>query len=85
MVLHGEAASRGGLPTRAVGGLESHARRSDTLAGMARARNTTYVSVCITNDEKTILDEAAAAAGTNRNRFIRNWIATLTCRREEKA
>lgn len=37
----------------------------------------------ITNEEKTILDEAAAAAGVNRNRFIRNWIASLAAKRDK--
>lgn len=52
---------------------------------MARTRNTTYVSVCLTNEEKTILDAAAEAAGQKRNRFIRNWIATLTHRKDDEA
>jgi uncharacterized protein (DUF1778 family) len=52
---------------------------------MARARNTTYVSMSITNEEKAILDAAVEAAGTNRNRFIRNWIATLVKRRDGQA
>ena len=42
-----------------------------------RTNNGTYVSVSLTKQEKELLDEAAKAAGTNRNRFIRNWIASL--------
>lgn len=44
---------------------------------MARERTFTYVSVQLSQAEKTILDSAAKAAGVNRNRFIRSWIASL--------
>ncbi len=42
-----------------------------------KPNNTTYVSVQLSLEEKDLLDEAAEAAGVPRNRFIRNWIATL--------
>lgn len=48
---------------------------------MARQKNTTYVSICISLLEKKLLDEAVAKAGTNRNRFIRNWIDTLATKK----
>ena len=41
-------------------------------------KTTTYVSVCLSFDEKAILDAAAKEAGQTRYRWIRNWIATLT-------
>lgn len=44
---------------------------------MPKAKETTHVSVQLTLAEKQILDDAAEAAGKNRNRFIRDWIATL--------
>lgn len=50
---------------------------------MARSKNTTFVSMCVSNDEKRILDEAAAADAEkrgepfNRNQFIRRWIRSL--------
>lgn len=40
-------------------------------------KQTTYVSVCLSEDEKAVLDQAAALAGKARNRFIRDWISTL--------
>lgn len=45
---------------------------------MPRVRNTVYVSMAISKEEKRVLDLAVMRAGVNRNRFIRNWIATLT-------
>ena len=51
---------------------------------MARANNSIYVSVCLSNEEKQILDEAAKAAGRKRNRFIREWIASLVGQRNEE-
>ena len=42
-----------------------------------RGKNTLYVSAQISRTEKTVLDDAAAAAGVTRNRFIRMWIASL--------
>jgi len=44
---------------------------------MTRSKNTTFVSMCLTNEEKRLLDEAAAESGFCRNRFIRNWILSL--------
>lgn len=44
----------------------------------ARERTSTYVSMQVSESEKSILDAAAKAAGMNRNRFIRRWIASLT-------
>lgn len=40
-------------------------------------KQTTYVSVCLSEDEKAVLDAAVAEAGMNRNAFIRRWIASL--------
>lgn len=40
-------------------------------------KQTTYVSVCLSEDEKAVLDAAVAESGKARNRFIRDWIATL--------
>lgn len=48
---------------------------------MARDKNTVYVSMAISKEEKAQLDAAAKRAGINRNRFIRNWISTLTAKR----
>lgn len=48
---------------------------------MAREKNTVYVSMAISKEEKAMLDAAVKKAGVNRNRFIRNWIATLTAKR----
>lgn len=45
-----------------------------------RPNNTERISVQLTKEEKDMLDEAAKAANLNRNRFIRNWIATLVRR-----
>ena len=36
-----------------------------------------YFTVQATIDEKAILDEAAKAAGMNRNQFVRHWINTI--------
>lgn len=44
---------------------------------MPRPKNTVYVSMAISKEEKKELDDAAKRAGVNRNRFIRTWIATL--------
>lgn len=44
---------------------------------MVRTRGTTFVSMAISFAEKWRLDSAARKAGTNRNRFIRDWLATL--------
>ncbi len=45
---------------------------------MARMpKQSTYISVSLSEDEKAQLDAAAAEAGKNRNRFVRDWIATL--------
>lgn len=45
---------------------------------MARApKQSTYVSVCLSEDEKAVLDDAVRDSGKNRNRFIRDWISTL--------
>lgn len=41
------------------------------------AKQSTYISVSLSEDEKEQLDTAAAEAGKNRNRFVRDWIATL--------
>jgi uncharacterized protein (DUF1778 family) len=41
------------------------------------AKQSTYISVSLSEDEKADLDAAALAAGKNRNRFVRDWIATL--------
>lgn len=45
---------------------------------MKHDRNTVYVSMAISRQEKKVLDEAAAQAGVNRNRFLRQFIATLS-------
>ena len=42
---------------------------------MARSKNTTYVSICLPNEEKSHLDELVEASGKNRNRFLRDLIA----------
>lgn len=42
-----------------------------------RPRNVTYVSVQLTQEEKDILDAEVKRVGLTRNRFIRNWIASL--------
>lgn len=42
-----------------------------------RPKNTVYVSMAISLEEKAVLDAAAKKAGINRNRFIRNWISSL--------
>jgi uncharacterized protein (DUF1778 family) len=36
-----------------------------------------YITVQLTIDEKTILDDAAEKAEMNRNAFIRKWINSL--------
>lgn len=36
-----------------------------------------YVSMAISKQEKALLDEAAKKMGVNRNRFLRQFIATL--------
>jgi uncharacterized protein (DUF1778 family) len=43
-----------------------------------------YITVQMTIDEKTILDAAAASAGTNRNAFVRNWINTVLAKSKKK-
>lgn len=43
-------------------------------------RQTVYVSANLSREEKATLDAAAKAAGVTRNRFIKDWIATLTRR-----
>lgn len=45
---------------------------------MKRDKNTVYVSMAISRQEKKTLDDAAAKAGVNRNRFLRQFIATLS-------
>lgn len=40
-----------------------------------------YFTVQTTIDERTILDEAAAAAGMNRNQFVRHWINTILAKK----
>lgn len=42
---------------------------------MARSKNTTYISVCLPNEEKSHLDELVKASGKNRNRYLRDLIA----------
>jgi len=42
-----------------------------------RDKNTVYVSMAISKQEKKVLDDAARRAGVNRNRFLRQFIATL--------
>lgn len=44
---------------------------------MSRVNNTVYVSIQLSREEKAVLDQAAREAGTNRNRFLRNFIASL--------
>lgn len=44
---------------------------------MKQPKQSTYISVSLSEDEKADLDQAAAVAGKTRNRFIRDWIATL--------
>lgn len=44
---------------------------------MPRSNNTVYVSMAISKQEKEVLDKAVAASGVNRNRFLRNFIASL--------
>lgn len=51
---------------------------------MVRVKNTTFVSMAISLQEKATLDNAARKAGVNRNRFIRDWIATLDGRPPRK-
>jgi hypothetical protein len=43
----------------------------------SRPKNTVYVSMAITREEKAQLDAAVKKAGVNRNRFLRNFIASL--------
>ncbi len=42
-----------------------------------RTKNTVYVSVAMSTEEKAALDAAAKEAGVCRNRFVRVWIASL--------
>lgn len=42
-----------------------------------RPKNTARFSVQCTQEELDLLDDAALHAGLNRNRFIRQWIASL--------
>jgi uncharacterized protein (DUF1778 family) len=42
-----------------------------------RPKQSTWISVQLSQSEKQILDDAAKAAGQTRNRFIRLWIASL--------
>lgn len=44
---------------------------------MKQPKQSTYISVSLSEDEKAVLDAAAKAADTNRNAFIRRWIASL--------
>lgn len=44
---------------------------------MPRVRNTTFVSIAITFQEKARVDAEARRQGIPRNRLFRNWIATL--------
>lgn len=44
---------------------------------MRRPKNTVWVSISMTTEEKAVLDAAVKAAGIPRNRFLRNFIATL--------
>lgn len=44
---------------------------------MSGGRTGVYVSISISRREKEILDEAAKTAGKTRNRFLRDFIATL--------
>jgi len=45
---------------------------------MRKEKNTVYVSMAISRDEKQVLDAAVRRAGINRNRFLRNFIASLS-------
>lgn len=40
-------------------------------------KNSTWISIQCTEDEKATLDEAVKASGLTRNRFLRNFIAPL--------
>lgn len=42
-----------------------------------RPKNTTWVSIMLTLEEKALLDEAVKASGKTRNRFLRDFIASL--------
>lgn len=46
--------------------------------------DTVYISVQMTDTEKQTLDEAVAESGKTRNRFIRDWIASLADRKIRK-
>ena len=53
---------------------------------MARSKNTTFISICLSYAEKQLLDDAVAEraerTGTkpNRNRFLRDMILRLTAK-----
>lgn len=44
---------------------------------MVRSKNTVYISVMLSQQEKDRLDAAAAKAEITRNRLIRDWILSL--------
>lgn len=44
---------------------------------MPRSKNTVYVSMAISKQEKEVLDSAVKESGLNRNRFLRDFIASL--------
>lgn len=44
---------------------------------MVRSKNTVYISVMLSQQEKDLLDATAKKLETTRNRLIRDWIATL--------
>lgn len=47
-----------------------------------RSPNSVYFSIQCSHEEKAVLDAAVKAAGTNRNAFIRKFIASLIVKPE---
>lgn len=42
-----------------------------------QVKNSVWFSVMCSREEREIINAAAAKAGINRNKFIRNWIRSL--------
>lgn len=51
--------------------------------GLKGSNESTWISVQVSKAEKAVLDRAAQLAAKTRNRFIRDWIASLRDRTDE--
>lgn len=51
--------------------------------GNVRPKNSVYFTIQCTTEERDVLNTAAVEAGTNRNHFVRMWIARLAAKVKE--